>query len=185
MNTGAAGQLFTAPYRSPLGEMLIASNGAQLLGVWFLGQKHFPGWVRCAKEAPNRPELIQTKIWLERYFAADNHNTKKNFNILADKLPPLQVTGTDFSKRVWRLIREIAPGTTSTYGQLGQQLQRENPQKRVSAQAVGAAVGRNPFAILVPCHRVIGADGRLTGYAGGIDKKLALLRLEGVNVTKF
>ena len=151
---------------SPLGELLLVSDGEALCGLYFAGQKHFP----AALEAEERADLAvfaQTRAWLEAYFAGAEPG----------QTPPLWLDGTAFQRAVWALLREIPFGSTVSYGELaGRLAAREG--KPCSSRAVGAAVGRNPVSILVPCHRVLGADGSLTGYAGGLWRKERLLELE-------
>ena len=136
---------YTCSYSSPLGEMLIASDGSAVTGLWFIGQKYFGSTLEAE---------------------------------YAEKALP--VFGQTVRIRVWKLLMEIPYGHTVTYGEIARTLEKQTG-RRICAQAVGGAVGHNPVSIIVPCHRVIGSNG-LTGYAGGLDKKLALLRLEGVNV---
>lgn len=152
-------------FESPLGAMRITSNGQAITAIGFPGQKHGietqPDW-RRDDEAP---ELAATRAQLAEYFAG----RRRDFDL------PLQPAGTRFQRSVWRALERVRYGRTSTYGELARVLQRP-----AAARAVGAAVGRNPIAIVLPCHRIIGADGSLTGYAGGLDRKTQLLTLEGV-----
>ena len=150
---------------SPLGGITLAEADGALIGLWFDGQKHFLRGV-----GPDEGRIRQTTAvleaamrWLDDYFAGRP----------TGPLPPLAPRGTAFERRVWRRLQDIPRGQTVTYGQLAGELGS-------SARAVGGAVGRNPVSILIPCHRVVGADGRLTGYAGGLERKLALLKLEQV-----
>lgn len=151
-------------YASPLGPMLLAATDRGLAGVWFEGQRHGPdrtGW----PEDASHPVLRQACTQLDDYFAG----RRSAFDLPLD----LQA-GTPFQQSVWRALLAIAPGTTTSYAELGRRLGK--PQ---ASRAVGAAVGRNPVSIVVPCHRVLGTGGALTGYAGGLERKSALLRLEG------
>lgn len=158
--------LFTSCVPSPLGELLLVSDGEALCGLYFVGQKRFPA-VLEAGETPDLDVFAQTRAWLEAYFSGDEPG----------QTPPLRLDGTAFQRAVWALLREIPCGSTVSYGELaGRLAAREG--KPCSARAVGAAVGRNPVSILVPCHRVVGADGSLTGYAGGLWRKEKLLELE-------
>ena len=159
--------LYTDSLASPLGEILLVSDGEALCGLYFEGQKYYPALVE-AKEEPSLPVFRSARAWLERYFAGEAPEEKV----------PLRAAGTDFQRAVWALLSEIPYGATVTYGELADTLsaQRGRP---CSARAVGAAVGRNPISVIVPCHRVLGAGGALTGYAGGLARKSALLRLEG------
>jgi len=151
---------------TPLGKIQAAARGNALTGLWFIGQKYFPVDTDSYKNEPDYPVFVSLKNWLEDYFAK--------------KIPkagiPLAPDGTIFQQAVWKLLLEIPYGKTSTYGAIASRLATAG--KKVSARAVGGAVGRNPISLLIPCHRVLGSDGSLTGYAGGIGKKRALLELE-------
>ena len=149
----------------PLGTMLIARTARGLAGAWFEGQKYHPGAID-ARHAPDDPLLRKATLQLADYFAGRSIR----FDL------PLDLRGTPFQQRVWQALLGIACGRTTNYGDIAQRL--GSPQ---AMRAVGAAVGRNPVSVIVPCHRVLGADGSLTGYAGGMDRKRALLRIEGVN----
>ena len=155
--------MYSTDYSSPIGEMLIASDGEAVCGVWFYGQKHFPP----TEDFIIKDELAVFKTveqWFDDYF--------KGLNPEIDfKLKP---EGTEFKLKVWKIISEIRYGETLTYGEIASRI-----SPMMSARAVGSAVGRNPISVLIPCHRVIGADGRLTGYAGGVERKINLLKLEG------
>ena len=151
-------------YESPLGTMLLAATDRGLAGVWFVGQRHGPdasGW----REDPEHPVLRETIAQLTAYYAG----TRTAFALPLD----LQF-GTPFQQSVWTALQQIPSGGTTSYAALARQLGR--PQ---AARAIGAAVGRNPVSIVVPCHRVLGTGGALTGYAGGLERKSALLKLEG------
>lgn len=154
--------MYKAEFPTPLGTVVLASEGSSLTGLWFLGQKHFPSWLGEAEEAPFLPVFQETESWLHSYFQGK----------APDRLPPLSPGGTPFQQRVWEYLLTIPYGQTRTYGEIAKALGVN------SAQAVGGAVGRNPISILIPCHRCVGADGSLTGYAGGIHRKQALLFLE-------
>ncbi len=158
---------YTARYDSPLGEILLAADGEGLTGLWFAGQKYYADGLSEAREERELPVFTETRRWLDRYFAGQK----------PDYLPPLHLRGTAFQRRVWALLLAIPYGETRSYGELAQILASETG--RGSARAVGTAVGRNPVSVIVPCHRVLGADGSLHGYAGGLARKAALLRLEG------
>lgn len=152
-------------YHSPLGPMVLAASDAGLVGVWFHDQKHLPDTSAWPTQA-DHPVLRQAAAQLAEYFAG----TRQHFEL------PLDVSGgTAFQQSVWQALMQIAPGNTTSYGRLSGRIAK--PQ---AVRAVGAAVGRNPLSIVVPCHRVLGADGSLTGYAGGLPRKEALLKLEGV-----
>ncbi len=160
--------LYKSCYRSPLGTILLtADESGRLTGLRFGTNK----LALFADEACNEntlPVLKRTAQWLDLYFSG----REPDFEI------PLHFTGTDFQQEVWQILCTIPYGKTLSYGDIAQRLAQKQGISRMSAQAVGGAVGRNPIAILVPCHRVIGADGSLTGYAAGLDRKKALLRLE-------
>lgn len=153
-----------APYSSPLGPMVLAAGNSGLTGVWFDGQKHQPEPGPWAMQAEH-PVLRQTQAALDAYFAGQSFQ----FQV------PLDGSGgTVFQQQVWQALCAIAPGQTTSYGALARAIGRPD-----AVRAVAAAVGRNPISILVPCHRVVGANGSLVGYAGGLHRKAALLRLEG------
>ena len=160
--------LYTDSFASPLGEILLVSDGDTLSGLYFEGQKYIPALPEAEKD-PSLPVFKSARAWLERYFAGE----KPEVDL------PLCAAGTAFQGAVWDLLKEIPYGATVTYGELAERLAARRGRP-CSARAVGAAVGRNPISLIVPCHRVIGADGSLTGYAGGLARKRALLRLEGI-----
>ena len=159
----------TAIVPSPLGEILLAAEDGALCGLWFVGQK-YEGAGLTAGSTPGPvsadPVLEKAQAWLESYF--DGANPEIGF--------PLAPRGTAFQRRVWAALTDIPHGQTRSYGALAERLGCG------SARAVGAAVGRNPISVLIPCHRVLGANGSLTGYAGGLERKRALLKLEGVKL---
>ncbi len=155
-------------YDSPLGAILLAADEAGLTGLWFEGQRGCPDQ-RQARPVGEAPALDAARRWLDAYFCGRE----------PDFTPPLHLMGTPFQLAVWALLREIPYGQTVSYGELARRLAVRRGLTRSSARAVGGAVGRNPVSLIVPCHRVIGADGSLTGYAGGVDRKHALLALEG------
>jgi methylated-DNA-[protein]-cysteine S-methyltransferase len=155
--------LVRCSYASPLGPMTLCACDAGLAGAWFDGQKHMPATDAWALQ-PEHPVLRQTQTQLQEYFAGQRQ-------VFA--LPLALLGGTVFQQAVWQALRDIPAGSTTTYGNLAQRI-----GNRAAVRAVGAAVGRNPITIIVPCHRVVGADGSLTGYAGGLERKTALLQLE-------
>ncbi|WP_049508253.1 methylated-DNA--[protein]-cysteine S-methyltransferase [Streptococcus anginosus] len=155
-------------YLSPLGEMSLVANEIGLVGVWFLKQKYFERGLEGNLLLAENEVLKETKNLLDCYFNGDC----PDFSSLV-----LAPVGTDFQQRVWAYLQTIPYGATVTYGQIAKELDVR------SAQAVGGAVGRNPFSIIVPCHRVLGSQGQLTGYAGGLDKKIWLLEHEGVELS--
>lgn len=153
---------YTYNYSSPEGEILLAANDNGLTGLWFYGAKYFAADLEDARTEKLTPVLRQTLRWLDTYFSGSE----------PDFMPPLELHGSDFRRRVWAELAKIPYGETVTYGEIAKKLGVK------SAQAIGGAVGHNPVSIIVPCHRVLGADGSLTGYAGGTDKKARLLELE-------
>lgn len=149
---------------------MMASDGTSLVGLWFEGQQYYASCLD--KEHISQPDLPifeETRRWLDIYFAGE----------VPDFTPTLVMRGSDFRKTVWKILLEIPYGHTVTYGEIGQRIAMERGLPSMSAQAIGGAVGHNPLSIIVPCHRVIGAEGSLTGYAGGMDRKRWLLRMEG------
>lgn len=158
--------LVTATHESPLGTILLAASAQGLAGLWFEGQRHGPVGYAQWPAQPAHPVLSQARRQLDAYFAGKH----EGFDL------PLDITGgTDFQGRVWAALRAIPAGVTQSYAMLAARIGAPR-----AVRAVGAAVGRNPVSIIVPCHRVLGAAGALTGYAGGLERKTALLRLEGV-----
>ena len=166
---------YITTYRSPLGEILLAADEIGLTGLWFDGEKFYADSLDPEHEERNVPVFDVVKKWLDIYFSVRE----------PDFMPPVHMIGSEFRQQVWKLLREIPYGETITYGGLAKRLARERGLERMSAQAVGGAVGHNEISIIIPCHRVVGSDGSLTGYAGGIDKKERLLMLEGVNMENF
>ena len=156
-------------YQSPLGGITIASDGKALIGLWFDGQKYFADTID--KNTPEKllPIFELTDKWLDIYFSGVN----------PDFIPPLKMNTTTFRKAVWEIMLSIPFGKTMTYGEIAQKIAAQRGLKRMSAQAVGDAVKHNSISLIIPCHRVIGAKGDLTGYAAGLDKKIKLLKLEG------
>ena len=155
--------LFLTHYASPLGPILLAADETGLTGLWFEGQKYFPSFLGVDYQEKETPVLTETVRWLDVYFSGKD----------PDILPPLHPQGSPFRQTVWDILLTIPRGQTMTYGEIARRLGVH------SAQAVGGAVGHNPISILIPCHRVVGSDGNLTGYAGGFDRKTRLLQLEG------
>ena len=162
-------------YRSPLGGITLAGRGEAITGLWFDGQKYFAHGLPEACGEQELPVFALAREWLDVYFSGK----------APAFTPPLSMEGiSPFRKRVWEIMLEIPFGQTSTYGKIAERLEKETG-KPVSAQAVGGAVGHNSISLIIPCHRVIGTNGSLTGYAGGLDKKAALLKMEGVDVEKL
>lgn len=156
-------------YSSPLGGITLASNGTHLIGLWFDGQKYFADTLQNPVQEESLPIFKDTCRWLDMYFSGK----KPSF------APPIQMRTTPFRKQVWEILLQIPYGHTMTYGEISDKIAKEKGIKKMSAQAVGGAVGHNSISLIIPCHRVVGANGNLTGYAGGLDKKIYLLKLEG------
>lgn len=166
---------YICKYVSPLGGITLASDGENLTGLWFDGQKYFADNLPEQNEEHDLPIFAQTKQWLDIYFSGKE----------PDFTPPLSLTGiSPFRKRVWEILLTIPYGRTSTYGEIAKQIAAETG-KHISAQAVGGAVGHNSISLIIPCHRVVGASGSFTGYAGGVNKKLTLLKMEGTDLSKL
>ena len=163
------GVLYRQIYDSPVGNLILIGEEDALAGLWRQEYcQYLPEFDGETVRDGNSPVLERTADWLDRYFAGDDPGP----------VPPLSVQGTEFQRSVWQILMTIPYGATMTYGEIAGQIAWDRGLASMSAQAVGSAVGRNPISILIPCHRVIGADGRLTGYAGGLWRKEALLRLE-------
>mgnify|MGYP002519006092 CR=1 FL=1 len=165
----------TCHYDSPLGGILLAADEFGLTGLWFDGEKYFADNLPAEHTERETPILLEAKRWLDIYFAGK----EPNFT------PPLHPIGSAFRQSVWEILLQIPYGKTTTYGEIARQLAEKQGLSRMSAQAVGGAVGHNEISIIIPCHRVVGANGSLTGYAGGIDKKMKLLKLECTDMTGF
>lgn len=161
-------------YTSPLGGITLSSDGTAITGLWFDGQKYFGATLPPDPKEQELPIFAQTRHWLDLYFRGD----------IPDFTPPLAPPkATVFRSAVWEILRTIPYGHTMTYGAIADQMAKQMGLASMSAQAVGGAVGHNPISLLIPCHRVVGTNGSLTGYAGGIDKKIALLRLEKADIS--
>lgn len=168
---------FTAKYASPLGAITLAGDGENIIGLWLDGQKYYAATIKGPTgEKPDLPLFAKAKKWLDAYFDGE----KPAISEL-----PLAPVGSEFRKAVWDILCEIPYGRCTTYGEIARKLAARMNKKSMSGQAVGGAVGHNAISIIIPCHRVVGANGSLTGFAGGIDKKIALLQLEGVDVSRF
>ena len=155
-------------YDSPLGGITLGSDGKALTGLWFDDQEHYAVALPLHAECRKLPVFDETCSWLDIYFSGQ----APGFT------PELALRGTPFRKAVWEILLTIPFGKTMSYGEIAERLARQMGISRMSAQAVGWAVGHNPVSIIVPCHRVIGADGSLTGYAGGLERKARLLEIE-------
>ena len=162
-------------YDSPLGGILLAADERGITGLWFDGQKYFARDLPAERVEQNTPALAEAKRWLDIYFAGGE----------PDFTPPLHPIGSGFRQAVWNILLQIPYGQTTTYGEIARQLAAKQGLARMSAQAVGGAVGHNEISIIIPCHRVVGTNGSLTGYAGGIDRKVKLLELEHTDMSGF
>ena len=157
-------------YESPFGDILLAADLVGLTGLWFDGEKYYANHLDPEHEEKNLPVFEETKRWLTIYFSGQE----------PDFTPPLHIIGSPFQLSVWKILQKIPYGKTMTYGEIAKVIAKQRGLSHMSAQAVGGAVGHNEISIIIPCHRVIGTDGSLTGYAGGLDKKEKLLQLEKV-----
>ena len=166
--------MYLQKYSCPMGQLLLAADDSALVQLRFDAEKQL-GSLPKDISFVETPVLQATKRWLNIYFSGQE----------PDFMPPLRPTGTDFQQKVWQLLRQIPYGETTTYGEIARALAVQQGQSRMSAQAVGGAVGHNEISIIIPCHRVVGTNGSLTGYAGGIDKKVKLLELEQTDMTRF
>lgn len=172
--------MYLCTYDSPLGTLTLASDGPRLCGLWLEGQKHYADKLTVRTGGDSRrvegPDALDASVglrlataWLDAYFAGGDPGA----------LPPVALRGTPFQELVWEELTHVPYATLTTYGAIAQSIEGHRGT-RTSARAVGAAVGRNPISIIVPCHRVVGSAGSLTGYAGGVDRKVWLLQHEGV-----
>lgn len=168
--------IYTNTYKSPLGNILLAGDNEGLTGLWFTEGARYVGLGLKKDAIPREMDYFdQTKKWLDIYFTGRDPGFFPKFHLI----------GSNFRVRVGEIMLEIPFGKTVTYGWIADQIAKERGLERMSAQAVGGAVGHNPISIIVPCHRVVGANGSLTGYGGGIMKKSALLELEGIDLRRF
>lgn len=165
--------IFIQHYDSPLGAILLAADETGLTGLWIEGQKYFARDLPAECVEQNTPALSEVKRWLDIYFTGKE----------PDFMPPLHPIGSAFRRSVWDILLRIPYGQTTTYGEIARQLAEKQGRPRIAAQAVGGAVGHNKISIIIPCHRVVGTNGSLTGYAGGIDKKVKLLEWEHTDMT--
>ncbi len=161
---------YLSTYDSPLGRIFMAGTDVALTALWFEGQAYTEKMSLDAIHCFDLPLFSSVRLWLEEYFSGRN----------PDFFPPIAPQGTQFRQKVWRLLTEIGYGQTITYGQLADRLSPVGKSSGIYARAVGGAVAHNPISLIVPCHRVVGSAGQLTGYAAGLDRKRFLLRLEGV-----
>lgn len=168
--------IYTYHYDSPLGSITMAGSETALTGLWFDGQKYFGSSLSAGEYEEQMISVFEQAIdWLDTYFSGENPGF----------LPALSIETTPFRKAVWEILLGISYGKTMTYGEIADRIAKERGLCTMSAQAVGGAVGHNPFTLMIPCHRVVGAKGSLTGYAGGIERKLRLLELEKADLSSF
>lgn len=160
---------------SPLGEITLCSDGEALTGLWFADDKHYGAKDIAGAALADLDVFTQAEEWLAEYFAGREPKVSV----------PLKLQGSEFQMQVWRLLQDIPYGRLVTYGDIAKKIAVQKGVARMSAQAVGGAVGRNPLCIIVPCHRVVGANGSLTGYGGGMWRKVRLLELEKVDMSKL
>ena len=169
--------VYYTEYSSPVGPLVIAAERGSIVGLWLEGQKYFQASLKNPPERKDDLEILcRAGDWLNRYFAGEKPTPQEL---------PLAPSGSEFRRRVWKHLCDIPYGETTTYGEIAVRVASEMGKGSMSAQAVGGAVGHNPISIIIPCHRVVGADGSLTGYAGGIGKKIKLLQLEGVRMERL
>lgn len=168
---------YSSYYDSPVGRLLLASDGISLTGLWIAGQKYYADTITeniCEKK--DLPIFIKTKEWLDKYFSGQKPERAEL---------SLAPAGSAFRQMVWQILCEIPFGQVWTYGDIAKIAARKLGKKTMSAQAVGGAVGHNPISIIIPCHRVVGTNGSLTGYAGGLDIKIRLLKLERADMSQL
>ena len=166
---------YSTTYQSPLGLLTLASDGDNLVGLWIEGQKYHSNIVTDTTTGKDDlPIFGIVKDWLDRYFTGEQLNISQL---------PLAPFGSGFRRKVWKILCEIPYGNVITYGEIAKRMAVATNKERMSSQAIGGAVGHNPISIIIPCHRVVGSNGSLTGYAGGIDLKVKLLELEGVDMS--
>lgn len=160
-------------YHSPLGGITVSSNGREITGLWFDGQKYFGDTLAKEHEEKDLPVFEKTKKWLDIYFSGKDPGFT----------PPLKMETTPFRKAVWEILLTIPFGRTMTYGEIADIIAEQRGISTMSPQAVGGAVGHNAISLMIPCHRVVGTNGSLTGYAGGIEKKMQLLLMEKADMS--
>lgn len=169
--------VYTTTYKSPIGNLLIAAKDNKLIGLWIENQKYYlSGFKEKMSEREEVEVLTKTKNWLDRYF----NREKPGINEL-----DINLIGSEFRKSVWEILKTIPYGKVVTYNDIAKKIAEQKGIAKMSAQAIGGAVGHNPISIIVPCHRVVGTNGGLTGYAGGIEKKIQLLELEEIDTSKY
>lgn len=164
-------------YNFPIGKLTVASNEENIVGLWLDGQKYYMDILKGKEYQEKETETIKlAKKWLDKYFGKE----KPEISEL-----PIELIGSDFRKQIWKILSEIPYGKVITYRDIAKQIAEQKGIKTMSAQAVGGAVGHNPISVIIPCHRVVGTNGSLTGYAGGIKNKIKLLELEGVDILRL
>lgn len=163
--------IYSTTFQTNLGKITVAAQDGALTGLWLEGQKYYPQEIGKWEEKSGLPIFKKVKVWLDNYFAGDIRPV--DF--------PLAPKGSDFRQAVWKVLLQIPCGKVTTYGEIAKKIAADSGRESMSAQAIGGAVGHNPISIIIPCHRVMGSDGSLTGYAGGVDKKERLLILEQAN----
>jgi methylated-DNA-[protein]-cysteine S-methyltransferase len=166
--------IYSCTIGTPLGVITVSAENEAITGLWFIGQKYFPAKIDTWIDKPEYPVFKLLRTGLSDYFSGMD----RALNL------QLEPQGTPFQKAVWDILLKIPFGQITTYGEIARKIAAIRGLSAISAQAVGGAVGHNPISILIPCHRVVGSNGNLTGYAGGLDKKKALLQLEHVNMAK-
>ena len=165
--------VYTCNYKSPLGDILLAADEIGITGLWFEGQKYFANTLPDEHLSQDTEILTEAKKWLDVYFSGE----EPQFT------PPLHPAGSEFRQMVWQILLQIPYGQTVTYGEIARKMAELKNTSHMSAQAVGGAVGHNEISIIIPCHRVVGTNGSLTGYAGGIDRKISLLQQEHADMS--
>ena len=167
--------IYTTEYTSPFGMITLASDKTHITGLWFQGQKYYGSTLTADTFKEELPIFEDAKRWLDIYFGGS----------APDFMPPLRYDSTPFRKAVCEIMLTIPYGKTMTYGEIAAEIAKQKGVSKMSAQAVGGAVGHNPISLMIPCHRVVGTNGSLTGYAGGIDRKVQLLKLERAEMSHF
>lgn len=175
MTTTMIQTLFKTMYSSPIGDMMLASDGKNIVGLWIVGQKYFAyGSDKNMMPRDDLPVFILARDWLNRYFAGNRPDISEL---------PLAPQGSAFRQKVWKILCNIPYGHVCTYGDIARQITSSFGAPHMSARAVGGAVGHNPISIIIPCHRVVGAGGKITGYAAGVSAKIKLLKFEGADIS--
>lgn len=164
--------LYKMYYNSPVGRLLLVSDNESLIGLWIEGQKFYLYGITEVLVQKDTEILKKTKLWLDKYFSGEK---KSPFDL------SISPRGSNFRQVVWNILCKIPYGKTITYGEIAKIVANKMGRQSMSSQAIGNAIGHNPISIIIPCHRVIGKDGNLTGYAGGLDRKIQLLRLENIS----